>query len=316
MAEQKEVTRSLAKTFKRYIKVSQHLGYCLKFKTLEKKDIKQAYKRLRLAVQTKPTDGKVHTQVNAACSEWTEDTIEVIARHFEVVLADFKFSGDTKNWEEAWTMAVKWVSQELVQLDINAADRAKVMIQEKFEKLYRAKALFTRHEHFNDKFGNWKLSIQRPVLIIGDSNMSKLPKCNDERVQIDSYPGAKFSHALHMLKKTEKTDTVLKVILSFGINHADGYKLEQVKKDLENIFKVAQERFPKAVVVMPLISFSKHLPSHKKRVLSCINSWIEQYPHLSNIPEEMFKTSVNDHIHWSPQTAKHILSDWRTQFNF
>lgn len=53
---------------------------------------------------------------NAACSEWTEDTIEVIARHFEVVLADFKFSGDTKNWEEAWTMAVKWVSQELVEL--------------------------------------------------------------------------------------------------------------------------------------------------------------------------------------------------------
>lgn len=267
-------------------------------------------------MQTKPTDGKVHTQVNAALSEWTEETIEVIARHFEVVLADFKFSGETNNWEEAWTMALKWVSQELVGLDIDAADRAKVMIQEKFEKLYREKALFTRHEHFNDKFGNWELSIQRPVLIIGDSNMSRLPKCNDERVQIDSYPGAKFSHALHMLKKTETTDSVLKVILSFGINHADGYKLERVKKDLENIFKVAQKRFPKAVVVMPLISFSKHLPSHKKRVLSHINSWIEQYPCLSNIPEEMVKTSMNDHIHWSPQTAKHILSDWRRQFNF
>ena len=68
--------------------------------------------------------------------------------------------------------------------------------------------------------------------------------------------------------------------------------------------------FPKAFVTDGMTCFR----SRSTHVLSCINSWIEQYTHLSNIPEEMFKTSVHDH--WSPQTAKHILSDWRTQFNF
>ena len=64
----------------------------------------------------------------------------------------------------------------------------------------------------------------------------------------------------------------------------------------------------------PTVLVTDSMTCFLRSVLSCINSWIEQYPHLSNIHEEMFKTSVHDH--WSPQTAKHILSDWRTQFNF
>ena len=317
MAEGKADLKTLAKSFRRYLKVHQHLDYCLKFnrKTLENRDIKDAYKRLRLAVQTKPSDGNVHKQVNTACRHWTEDTVAVITRHFQAVLADFHFTADSTNWQKAWAMAVNWVKKELVDFDMDVALRAEVKLTEKFNQVAEDKPLFTRHEHFNDKFKNWKLSVQRPILVLGDSNTSRLPKCNHKNVQVDSYPGARFCHALHILENTKRTDHVLKVILSFGINDKNAMVGGQVKRELGAIFKVAKERFPNAEVVMPLISFSKHLPNKCQRTLSHINTLIESLPHLPKLPKAMFQT-VRDQIHWSPRTAEHMLSHWRDMLQF
>lgn len=119
---------------------------------MENTNIKDAYKRLRLAVQTKPSDGNVHTQVNTACSDWTEDTVAVITRHFEGVLADFHFTTDSTNWQEPWTMAVNWVKKELVDFNMDAAMRAEVKLKEKLDQVAEDKALFTRHQHYNDTF--------------------------------------------------------------------------------------------------------------------------------------------------------------------
>ena len=181
MAEGKAVTKALAKSFKRYLKVHHHLDYCLKFnnRTLENRTIQDAYKRLKLAVQTKPTDGKLHTQVNTVCSDWTEDTVAVITEHFEGVLADFNFNTDTTNWEDAWAMAVNWVRKELVDFNMDVAVRAEVKVKGKLKgkrnQLAEDIALFTRRRHLREKLENRKLSIQRPILIRG---ASRLPKCN------------------------------------------------------------------------------------------------------------------------------------------
>lgn len=143
MAEGTAVPKTLAKSFRRYLKVHQHLDYCLRFnrKTLENRNIKEAYKRLRLAVQTKPSDGNVHAQVNTACSDWTEDTVAVITRHFEGVLADFHFT-DSTNWQEAWTMAVNWVKKEMVDFNLDVAVRVEVKLRETFHQLAEDDALF------------------------------------------------------------------------------------------------------------------------------------------------------------------------------
>lgn len=106
-------------------------------------------------------------------------------------------------------------------------------------------------------------------------------------------------HALHILENTKQTDHVLKVTLSFGINDKNARDGEQVKRELEAIFIVAKERFPKAEVVMPLISFSKHFPNKYQQVLSHINTLIESLPHLPKLPKAMFQT-VHDRVHWSP----------------
>ncbi|GAA6087139.1 uncharacterized protein LOC120555297 [Tachysurus ichikawai] len=77
---------------------------------------------------------------------------------------------------------------------------------------------FERHPHSGDKYRNWDLKPQRPILILGDSNLLRLPRINNPAVQVDSYPGANLSHAHHLIKyKTPtSTDTQKVVLLSFA----------------------------------------------------------------------------------------------------
>jgi len=61
-------------------------------------------------------------------------------------------------------------------------------------------SLFCRHDHGGNKTLNWSLSPTRPVLIVGASNMGRLPLVLDPEVQVDCFPGARVSHALHLLR--------------------------------------------------------------------------------------------------------------------
>ena len=38
----------------------------------------------------------------------------------------------------------------------------------------------------------WSLTVERPVLLIGDSNLTNFPRCNSPLVQVDSFPGHAF----------------------------------------------------------------------------------------------------------------------------
>lgn len=39
---------------------------------------------------------------------------------------------------------------------------------------------FTRHEHVGNKYANWSLKPERPILIVGDSNLQHLPEIKDK----------------------------------------------------------------------------------------------------------------------------------------
>lgn len=83
----------------------------------------------------------------------------------------------------------------------------------------REEPMFGRQDHGGDKIKNWSLRPKRPILIMGDSNMARLPVIFDDRVQVECYPGAHWFHAHEILRnRTPTTDEVTAVILSFGIN--------------------------------------------------------------------------------------------------
>ena len=78
---------------------------------------------------------------------------------------------------------------------------------------------YTHHAHRGDKSTNWVLNPTRKNVIMGDSNIARLPTILDEWIQVDCFPGANLSQVLHLLKhKTPTSDMVERVILSFGIN--------------------------------------------------------------------------------------------------
>ncbi len=52
-----------------------------------------------------------------------------------------------------------------------------------------------RHINTDRKQMDWSLNLKKKYIIIGDSNVSRIPAFNIPDLQIDSFPGAKFQHA-------------------------------------------------------------------------------------------------------------------------
>ena len=172
--------------------------------------------------------------------------------------------------------------------------------------------LFTSHSHTGDKFTNWALWHRRPLLIMGDSNLARLPEVHDVRVQIDSFPGAKIAHAAHVLHhKTRPSPVVTSVVLSFGINDKETANPSLLAKSLGSLYNAAKLAFPSAVVYMPLLNCSDALPPHIQHNVSHLNELIKS--HNSFIPrlsKQQFQTT-QDNVHWTPETARLMWKHWR-----
>lgn len=72
----------------------------------------------------------------------------------------------------------------------------------------------------------WKLKLHQKWLIIGDSNLARIPGFKNPDLQIESYPGANFRHIEAILAKLTTTPMVEKVVLSVGLNNR-GQKLKR-----------------------------------------------------------------------------------------
>ena len=68
-------------------------------------------------------------------------------------------------------------------------------------------------------------------MILGDSNLSKIPPFRDESLQIDSFPGANMDHLHELMKKLVKPDITVKVlILSIGLKNCHNRNQEGTLK--------------------------------------------------------------------------------------
>lgn len=167
------------------------------------------------------------------------------------------------------------------------------------------------HTHQGNGFENWTLEPRRPIIIIGDSNIEKLPHTEDDRIQTDCYPGAKITHAVHIIKhKTPREPLVTTVILSFGISDRETSNPSWLEKPLGSLFNAAKVKFPNALIYMPLINFSKNLPPQIQRNITQLNLMIKsRNAFIPRLDKDNFKT-LPDNIHWTPDTAYNMLTHW------
>lgn len=161
----------------------------------------------------------------------------------------------------------------------------------------------------------WTLTARRKFLIIGDSNLSRMPPFKNPDLQIESYPGAKFAHIKQMLEKnTVSTDTE-HVIFSLGINGRTNNVNETAIKGLQGLLRTAKEKFPRAEIWVPVVNFSPELPPNEQIHLDTLNAYITRnLRHIPALPSSEFQTK-GDRIHWTADTAGSMLQHWLQYLN-
>lgn len=122
------------------------------------------------------------------------------------------------------------------------------------------------HPNTNPKVKDWHLYVIKPILLIGDSNLSRIPPFRDDNIQVDSFPGAKLYHLLKILKKLQPHNEVREVVLLVGLNNCLERVLPKtVEKQLSLLTSLAKQLFPHANVRYPLIHFSTLLEDNQKQ---------------------------------------------------
>ena len=173
-----------------------------------------------------------------------------------------------------------------------------------------------RHPRTYRKLQDWSLEVRRKTLIIGDSNLSRIPPFTNTHTQVDSFPGATFHHITAIIKKLPIQHTVTQVILSVGLNNClSEHEPSTMLKQLQLMWSTSQTTFPNATIYIPIINFSPRLDSHKKTLLTKLNNTIaSKYNHIPEINPQLFQTD-RDNIHWTTQTAEVLFGYWQQQLN-
>lgn len=129
----------------------------------------------------------------------------------------------------------------------------------------------TRHPTTKFKTQDWSLQVAKKWLIIGDSNVHKLPAYDIADLQVDAFPGATFRNAELLMDKTTCGVRVEKVILSFGINNRVQKTQETAIKQLQRALNKVKRTFPHADIFIPQINFSRELPAHPPQLTSFLH---------------------------------------------
>ncbi|KAK2861496.1 hypothetical protein Q5P01_001029 [Channa striata] len=173
-----------------------------------------------------------------------------------------------------------------------------------------------RHMNTDHKLLDWTLNVTRKWLIIGDSNVARLPMHSFPDLQIDGYPGANFRHAEAILAKLARNEMVEKVVLAFGLNSRAQKAKETAVKQMQAAVRVAKSTFPFAEIWVPLVNFSSSLPPEEIDTLQKLNAHVARnMPFIELLPDADFQTE-RDNIHWTQTTARAMFDHWSSFLNF
>ena len=169
----------------------------------------------------------------------------------------------------------------------------------------------TRHGNTDKKNKrDWVLCVRGEHLIMGDSNVSRIPPFQRGDLQVDSFPGATFHHAEAILRRSKTSRLVKSVILSFGLNNRDQKPRETTIKQLQGAVRAATARFPQARILVPEVNIPRSLTLKQRMNLRVVNDHIRKdcdfIPHLSTTD---FETESNS-VRWSRHTASRMLERW------
>ena len=166
---------------------------------------------------------------------------------------------------------------------------------------------------------SWRLPpLRRTVCIIGDSNLRSFSSSSKDDLQIECFPGMRLASLHKVLTHfvSPLSGPFPKaVIFSVGVNDRQ-YAKSTTKVNLDKVMSAAQKAFPKSQIYFSALN-NYNVSSFEQANLRHFNKILQdkyQKRELTPIPDQQFKTKP-DGIHWTPDTAKHILEHWLQQVN-
>lgn len=175
-----------------------------------------------------------------------------------------------------------------------------------------------RHMNTQRKLTDWSLIVEKKWVLMGDSNLSRLPDHSCEDLQIEAFPGGHFRHAQALIEKTcpPRDMVVEKIILSFGINSRENKSKETTIKNLQAAVRSAKKKFPYAEIWIPLVNYSTNLPMEEQLNLQTLNEHIRKnMGFIRLLPSHLFQTEADD-IHWTEETGKAMFQHWWRELNW
>lgn len=167
-----------------------------------------------------------------------------------------------------------------------------------------------RHIITDRKALDWSITIHKPIVFIGDSNLSRIPNIRLKNVQVDSFPEANFLHLSKILQKLPIQLHTQHVVLAAGLNNRHQHPFKTGIKQLQGLWRAARIAFPEAQIHTPIIQFSDFIPKQEQQNLEIINKYIGSHGNpLPEVNKLLFKVE-GDSVYWTIQTAQLIFDFW------
>lgn len=167
----------------------------------------------------------------------------------------------------------------------------------------------TRHTKGKD----WVLNITKPIVILGDSNLSRVPPFSNANVQVDSFPGAAFHHLTDLITPLEPQSEVEVLIISAGIiNCTNWNKHLTTWKQFQELFRTCKVQFPRAMIYIAQISYSRLFDTNSIECILDFNQRVQDKCKyfLPPLNETLFRVNTRDKIHWTKKTAERMFQHW------
>ncbi|TNN29061.1 hypothetical protein EYF80_060791 [Liparis tanakae] len=166
------------------------------------------------------------------------------------------------------------------------------------------------------KAADVQLVITRKWVILGDSNVGRMPTHDITDLQTDAFTDATFRHGAMLLDSATSSCKVEKMILAFGHNNR-GQSKDTIIQQLRRMIYVAGQRFPNCEIIVPQVNFSPRLPLQEQTRLTELNTFIATLSeYIPMLPSDQFQMeSESNNNKWSIETAKTMLDHWAAHLN-
>ena len=181
----------------------------------------------------------------------------------------------------------------------------------------------TPTSHKTDNFGKdaWRLpKLNKPVLILGSSNLNRITRSTSSDIQIESYPGASFRHIKQIVDNYHFSVAPTHIFLSIGLNSRNALPRTTSNPEMRTMLSSIRRCFPEASIFIPKINFSYQLKDKIKSNLEQLNSMMDDLPGvtvMNKLSDSEFEIDPMDtnRIHWTEHTANAMLKFWLSHLN-